>query len=287
MATNKVNLWGYGQVWINKDLNAPNPTDINTNFDEAAGWFEVGILDGDAGFADTRSVDKADYFGWGRGVVRVSRKNFKLEKAFTALENNDVTWDLCWPGSSKSEIKVPEVQPIKIAFATRDGKTKERLITRNYAEVDPGDQTYGESDITKIPLTATIYADDDKVLFDRQWTDGTKIVPGPPTNEKQSVTITGAPTGGTFALSFGGATANIAQAATAAVATTALEALPTIGVGNVTVTGTGPYVVEFKGNLAATNVPLMTASAANLTGGTSPAVTVVQTVEGGPDAYTG
>src|SRR5215217_5547460 len=59
-------------------------------------------------------------------------------------------------------------------------------------------------------------------------------------NEQQTVTITGTPTGGTFTLTYAGATtAAIAYNAAAAAVTTALEALPNIGPGNVLTSG-GP-----------------------------------------------
>jgi hypothetical protein len=100
-------------------------------------------------------------------------------------------------------------------------------------------------------------------------------------NEKQTTTISGSPSGGTFTLTFRGATtAGIAYNAAAAAVETALEALSTIGVGQVNVTGAGPYVVEFTGDLGRQDLPLMTASGASLTGGTTPSVAVAQTVQG-------
>jgi hypothetical protein len=57
---------------------------------------------------------------------------------------------------------------------------------------------------------------------------------GSPTNEVQSLAISGTPTGGTFRLAFKSvSTANIAYNATAAAVQAALEALSTIGSGNV------------------------------------------------------
>lgn len=97
-------------------------------------------------------------------------------------------------------------------------------------------------------------------------------------NEFQTVSITGAPTGGTFTLTFDGYT-------TAAIPRTgvgmqaALEALPNIEPGDVVVTGSGPYTVEFTGQYAKKNVPQMTATS-SLTGGTAPAVTVATDVQG-------
>ncbi|WP_280498848.1 hypothetical protein [Nocardia cyriacigeorgica] len=102
------------------------------------------------------------------------------------------------------------------------------------------------------------------------------------TNEIQSVALTGTPTGGTFTLAYGGnSTTGIAYNAAATAVETALEALPSIGEGNVAVTGTGPWTVTFQGALAETNLPLMTANGAGLTGGTDPDVTVTETQAGG------
>lgn len=107
------------------------------------------------------------------------------------------------------------------------------------------------------------------------------------TNEVQTVTITGSPTGGTFTLTFGGnTTTGIAFNAAATAVQSALVALASIGAGNVTVTGSagGPYTVTFGGTLAGTNVAQMTTSGASLTGGSSPA-SAVTTPTGGVVAH--
>ncbi|MGS2592131.1 hypothetical protein [Streptomyces hebeiensis] len=103
------------------------------------------------------------------------------------------------------------------------------------------------------------------------------------TNEVQSVTITGGPTGGTFTLTFSGQTTGaIAYNATAATVQTALEALSNINPGDLAVTGNagGPYAVTFGGAYLGDNVAQMTATA-SLTGGTTPGVTVATTTAGG------
>jgi hypothetical protein len=103
-------------------------------------------------------------------------------------------------------------------------------------------------------------------------------------NEQQTVTITGTPTGGTFTLTFNGATtANIAYNAAAAAVQAALEALPNIGTGQVAVSGGPgpgtPYVVTFQNQLGRQNVNQMTAAHA-FTGGTTPAIAVTTTTAG-------
>lgn len=114
-----------------------------------------------------------------------------------------------------------------------------------------------------------------------------KLVPlAARTNEVQTVTITGTPTGGTFTLTFDGeTTAGIAYNATASAVRSALEALSNITAGDVVVGGGPgpgtPFTVTFSGgDEAGTNVPQMTASGASLTGGTSPDVAVTTTTAG-------
>lgn len=105
------------------------------------------------------------------------------------------------------------------------------------------------------------------------------------TDEVQTLSISGTPTGGTFKLSFRGAkTGTIAYNATSANVVTALEALATVGGGNVTATGGPlpgtPVVITFAGTLSDQAVPLIVPTDAALTGGTTPAVTVVETTPG-------
>ncbi len=103
------------------------------------------------------------------------------------------------------------------------------------------------------------------------------------TNEVQTATITGGPTGGTFTLTFSGqTTAAIAYNATAAQVQTALEALSNVNPGDITVTGNagGPYTLTFGGQYLGDNVASATATA-SLTGGTTPGVTMATTTAGG------
>lgn len=105
------------------------------------------------------------------------------------------------------------------------------------------------------------------------------------TNEVQTITITGTPTGGTFTQAFRGATSGaIAYNAIADAVETALEAMVTIGVGNVRVTGGPgpgtPYVVTFVNALGHADQPLMTSDGDSLTGGTTPDAATAQTTAG-------
>jgi len=109
--------------------------------------------------------------------------------------------------------------------------------------------------------------------------------PGAAANEVQSVTLTGAPTGGNFTLTYGGqTTAAIAFDATAAEVEGALESLSSILEGNVQVTGSagGPWSVTFINDLGNLAIVAMTKSATGLTGGTSPNVAIAEVTPGSP-----
>jgi cell division septation protein DedD len=111
------------------------------------------------------------------------------------------------------------------------------------------------------------------------------------TDEVQTITLGGTPTGGTFKLAFMGfVTAAIAWSATNNTlrdnVDAALEALPTIGTGGVaTAVGTmtagiGTLTVTFSGaNLAKRAVPNITVADNSLTG-TAPTVAVAETTPG-------
>lgn len=95
----------------------------------------------------------------------------------------------------------------------------------------------------------------------------------------QTATLTGNPTGGTFTLTYSGqTTSDLAYNASATDVQTALEALSNLAPGDVTVTATkagGPYTITFSSAYLSANPGVAaTASGANLTGGTTPAVTV-------------
>lgn len=93
-------------------------------------------------------------------------------------------------------------------------------------------------------------------------------------NEKQTITFTDA-SGGTFKLGFKGVlTPSISYPTSASAIDTALGNLGTVGgAGNVTVTGTNPYTVEFTGTLAGANQPKLSVDGTLLTG-TAPTVVV-------------
>lgn len=126
----------------------------------------------------------------------------------------------------------------------------------------------------------------ESVAADRYWDSSVVPVIQAECDEIQSVVLTGAPTGGTFTLTFGGnTTAGIAWNAAASAVQTALNALASIGANGVTCSGgplpATPVLVEFTGaSLKDANQATMTFSGAGLTGGSSPNVSVTVTQNG-------
>lgn len=154
------------------------------------------------------------------------------------------------------------------------------------APVVPDGASYGTSQSYQGMAMRWLRDYDFRNVQDRSLVDvyaGTNIIADGHVNEEQSVTITGAPTGGTFTLTFDGqTTGTIAYNATAGAVQAALNALSNIRTGDVMVTGAngGPYEVTFTSSFQGTNVAQMTASGAGLTGGTTPGVTVATVTSG-------
>lgn len=172
--TDNASLWPDADVFT-APLGTALPASATADF--PVGWDQVGLLDGEAGFSFGREEDVNDLFAWGGILVRRSRRNFKATVKFTALEDNEVTRALVWPGSSETSIVVPRPEQILIGFETREGDKIKRLICANYAEVEVGaDIVDKESDLTKYELIASIFPDatvEPPELFVRQFDDGT------------------------------------------------------------------------------------------------------------------
>jgi hypothetical protein len=171
----KANLWTDADVYISTNLSATLPANANTAF--GVDWELVGLLDGDEGFPESRDEDTDDKFAWGGILVRTSRNHFKLTKNFTALEDNETTYSLLWPGSSATQIVVPRPAKVLVAFETREGDKVRRLITANYAEVSlDGDHGENEADLESMTFAATIYPTGAGVLFNRQTTPMLEVI---------------------------------------------------------------------------------------------------------------
>lgn len=166
-------VWPEADVYWSSNVSATIPANVDTAFN--ASWDLVGLLDGDAGFVQSREEDVNDHFAWGGIIVRTTRQHFKQTITFTALEDNETTHDLIWPGSSAGNIVVPRPVRGRIAFELREGDRVHRLISAYQAEVAVnGDIVDAESELTRYELIATIFPDtttSPAVLFKEQKSD--------------------------------------------------------------------------------------------------------------------
>ena len=223
-----------------------------------------GRLEGDGGIVDAHAESIA-----AEGTLQFGGGNLEVYAAITG--NTRVT-------SGSTPNRIERVKFAKRAFPyfgicgkanSTDGTGDEHIWIPKVKIMEGFELGYEYGQYTQPELSFLAVPDDNYQV------DGT--------NEIQTVTITGSPTGGTFTLTFMGATTSaIAYNAASSAVQTALQALATIGSGNATVTGSagGPYTVTFTGALAEQNVPMLTGSGAGLTGGSSPSVSIAATTEG-------
>jgi hypothetical protein len=173
MAGNTANaaLWQGADVFVNDTVGTAGPAAIATPW--PATWKAAGLLDGDEGFSMERDEDSNDYYAWGGILVKRTKSKHKRTIKFVALEDNDVTFALINPGSTRttatgltsSVIKVPRGREFAIGFEMRDGnKIKRRWVKR--AEVDDvGEVKEAESELTVFEITVVIYPESDGTLY--------------------------------------------------------------------------------------------------------------------------
>ncbi|MGV9666934.1 hypothetical protein [Nocardia niigatensis] len=163
-----VKIWQDARVFVSALATRPAlPTDIDTAF--ATGWDEVGILNGDDGFAEDRSSSETKHSGWGLGIIKIGAKDFELTRKFSPLEDNLITQAIVNPGATATKILMPKPVYRWLAFETdSDLGDKERLISVLKARLWVPANSRNESDITKWEVTCNVFSDGTGAIFDRQ-----------------------------------------------------------------------------------------------------------------------
>ncbi|WP_280371167.1 hypothetical protein [Nocardia wallacei] len=177
-----VNIWDGADVWIHRakaldgtpyTLDAIRPANVDEAFDEVTGadWELVGLLNGEDGFPEEVSWDDSSHTAWGFGEILKSYRNKKLERKFTALEENAVTGYLESPGDTADYVIDAKPARVFLAFETRtdEGKVKRRITTVP-ATVMSGGRTDNEQDMSSVEYTASIFPDSLKRRFLKQET---------------------------------------------------------------------------------------------------------------------
>jgi hypothetical protein len=163
------------RIWTGADVyTAPVgstlPTDVTTALNAA--FRPLGLLSED-GMTESRDEDTTDHYAWGGILVRTTRSKHKRTFVVTALEDNDVVFDLTNPGSNTATtagvttrtVKVPTSNPQAFVFHLTDGTTKKRIAIPSGEVTEVGESTYSDAEITMRELTITVYPDASSLLF--------------------------------------------------------------------------------------------------------------------------
>lgn len=172
---NNVSLWDEADVYVlfPEDIAAGEtiedyfPTTAEADWPEE--WKIAGLLDGGAGFEESRDRDSTKHPAWGYGAILTSFKDAEYERTFTCLEDNPTTGRLKSNNDTATDVVVSTHTPAFLGFETRDRRGKvRRRITRRAADVVFNGGTENDSDLDAAEFTAMIYPDDEKRVFFKQ-----------------------------------------------------------------------------------------------------------------------
>lgn len=168
-ATNAA-LWQNADVYI-AAANTAGPSNVTSAW--ASAWSAVGLLDGEAGFAEAREEESNEIYAWGGLLVKKTKSKHKRTIKFVALENNTTVFGLINPGSTRSTtsgvtsstVKVPSLAEFAIGFETKDGSTTKRRTIKRAVVESVGEVVETESGLTVYEITVAIYPETDGTLY--------------------------------------------------------------------------------------------------------------------------
>jgi hypothetical protein len=205
-------------------------------------------------------------------------------------------WDVSQFAADFNGLGVPAASVLSLPTTTTPGggtNSRQHIFTKNPNAVDSkrtytarwGDGYYGAKAVYGYFNSLGMDIQRGEMSFDTAFRSRRPLFNYPvPISEQQTLTITGSPTGGSFTLTYAGQTTTAIQwNAAASAVQSALIALSNIGPLDVVATGgplpATPVVITFQGELAQTDVVLIT-DTSSLTGGTTPDAAVAQTLAG-------
>lgn len=283
LVDDQVFIPGQGRLLV-APVGTPRPTDLVTI---PAPWDDLGHSSIEDGITIGREGGDSEVLGtWQNPALRERRDPTTwFITMFLHQVSNQVLSFFFGGGDAVEEgvfgvPAVPVAQERAMLAQIIDGTNRVSIYIPRASLLADDDVEVDIEQFLAFPVRATLLGITGENLM--EWLDDAL---GGLTNEVQTITITGSPTGGTYTLTYSGQTTSaIAYNATASTVQAALRALSNIGANDVTCTG-GPHpgtaiVATFGGDLAGADVAEMTATS-SLTGGTTPAVTVTTTTPGG------
>lgn len=169
-------LWDGADVYIAPE-NTTGPSTLTAEWPVA--WDAVGLLSGDDGIVESRDSDSNENYAWGGILYRKTVSNQKRTFKFSALEDNDVVFNIVNPGSTRtsaagvrtSTVKTPKTQRFAVGFEVRDGDRIKRRYALSASVDDLSDITESETDPTVYEITVVIYPESDGTLYHTIETD--------------------------------------------------------------------------------------------------------------------
>ncbi len=251
-----------------------------------AGLFAIKLSSTDPVLLDTFSVDGSELLGGSASSTIIQYEGLsgganEVQQVWISATGG--TFDLTYDGETASGIawdaSAATIESALEALSNITGVA----VTGSGTNIDPWVITFDDPGAEDVPeLTG-----DPANLTGGGGTVITVTTAAPHVDEVQTITLGVGVTGGSFTLAFDGEpTTGIAFNANAAAVESALEAL--IGIDDVTVTGSGPWVVTFDGPfVSGQNVALLVADGADLIGGAGTETLVLETVtfSAGPNHF--
>jgi hypothetical protein len=164
-------LWQGADVYIAPE-GTVGPNDVTSSW--AAGWSLVGLLDGDEGFTEGRESETSEKYAWGGILYRRTSSKHKRTFRFVALEDNETTFALVNPGSTRTTadgvrtgtIKVPTVGTrFAIGFQLVDGGRTKRRHAKSAEVQEVAEIKESETDPTVYEITVVIFPESDGTLY--------------------------------------------------------------------------------------------------------------------------
>lgn len=171
------NLWQNADVYIAPE-NTVGPTTVTAAW--AAEWKLVGLLDGAEGFTEAREQETSEKYAWGGVLFKRTSGKFKRTFKFVALEDNETTFALVNPGSTRATatgvrtatIKTPTVGArFAIGFELKDGARTKRRFARMAEVQEIGEIKESEEDPTVFEITVVIFPETNGTLYTTIETD--------------------------------------------------------------------------------------------------------------------
>lgn len=254
--------------------------------DPASPWRDLGHTSIDDGLTITKDGGDSNILGtWRNPALRDRRDPVVFALTIHLLQLSNDTLGMYFGVGDTTVDGVFGVNliptPVELAMFIRivDGANEMQVYLPKVSVGSDDDVEVDVENFLAFPVRATILGITGQALMEFYGDDL-----GLRTAEVQTITVTGAPTGGTFTLTLDGdTTAAIAYNAAASAVQSALRLLDTPFADGVVCSGgalpSTAVVATFASDLADNNAPQMTA-AGSFTGGTSPAIAVTTTTPG-------